>query len=84
MGSQIALHCANEYQVAMLGFAPGFPYLLGMDPRLAMPRLSTPRARAAASPGADEGPSSPDARNAIGNTADSPCSPITHAWTFWG
>lgn len=44
----IALHCANEYRVAMLGFAPGFPYLLGMDPRLAMPRLPTPRARVAA------------------------------------
>lgn len=44
----IALHCKNEYRVAMLGFAPGFPYLLGMDQRLAMPRLSTPRARVAA------------------------------------
>lgn len=44
----IALHCACEYRVAMLGFAPGFPYLLGMDPRLAMPRLSTPRARVVA------------------------------------
>lgn len=44
----IALHCAGEYRVAMLGFAPGFPYLLGMDPRLATPRLATPRARVAA------------------------------------
>lgn len=44
----IALHCRNEYRVAMLGFAPGFPYLLGMDPRLAMPRLPTPRAWVAA------------------------------------
>jgi KipI family sensor histidine kinase inhibitor len=44
----IALHCKNEYRVAMLGFAPGFPYLLGMDSRLAMPRLSTPRAQVAA------------------------------------
>jgi KipI family sensor histidine kinase inhibitor len=44
----IALHSACEYRVAMLGFAPGFPYLLGMDPRLAMPRLPTPRARVAA------------------------------------
>lgn len=44
----IALHCAGEYRVAMLGFAPGFPYLIGMDPRLAMPRLATPRARVAA------------------------------------
>lgn len=38
-------HAAAEYRVAMLGFAPGFPYLLGLDPRLAMPRLSTPRLR---------------------------------------
>jgi KipI family sensor histidine kinase inhibitor len=44
----IALHCKHEYRVAMLGFAPGFPYLLGMDSRLAMPRLPTPRARVAA------------------------------------
>ena len=29
----------------MLGFSPGFPYLLGLDPRLAMPRLDTPRTR---------------------------------------
>src|SRR5690606_24575061 len=41
----IALHCAGEYRVAMTGFAPGFPYLLGLDPRLATPRLSTPRPR---------------------------------------
>lgn len=36
-------HCAAEYTVAMLGFAPGFPYLLGLDPALQMPRLATPR-----------------------------------------
>ena len=41
-------HCAPIYRVAMLGFAPGFPYLLGLDPALAMPRLSTPRTRVAA------------------------------------
>ncbi|WP_149196504.1 5-oxoprolinase subunit PxpB [Luteimonas suaedae] len=41
----IALHTAGDYRVAMLGFAPGFPYLLGLDPRLAMPRMDTPRAR---------------------------------------
>jgi inhibitor of KinA len=27
----------------MLGFAPGFPYLLGLDPALAMPRRADPR-----------------------------------------
>ena len=41
----IARHVAVDYTVAMLGFAPGFPYLLGLDPRLATPRLATPRTR---------------------------------------
>lgn len=41
----IERHAAVEYHVAMLGFAPGFPYLIGLDPRLAMPRLDTPRTR---------------------------------------
>lgn len=41
----IAAHGAAEYRVAMLGFAPGFPYLLGLDPRLATPRLDNPRTR---------------------------------------
>ena len=44
----VARHCDAEYRVAMLGFAPGFPYLLGLDPALATPRLATPRARVAA------------------------------------
>ncbi len=39
----IALHSGAEYTVAMVGFLPGFPYLLGMDPRLSLPRLETPR-----------------------------------------
>ena len=38
-------HAAGDYRVAMLGFAPGFPYLMGMDPTIACPRLSTPRVR---------------------------------------
>ncbi len=42
-GELVARHCAPTYRVAMLGFAPGFPYLLGLDPRLATPRLATPR-----------------------------------------
>ena len=41
----IARHAAAEYSVAMLGFAPGFPYLLGLDPTLHTPRLATPRTR---------------------------------------
>jgi KipI family sensor histidine kinase inhibitor len=39
----IQRHAAGEYTVAMIGFAPGFPYLLGLDPALALPRLATPR-----------------------------------------
>ena len=41
----IALHAAGAYRVAMIGFAPGFPYLLGLDPRLQAPRLAQPRTR---------------------------------------
>lgn len=41
----VAAHTAPTYTVAMIGFAPGFPYLLGMDPRLAKPRHATPRAQ---------------------------------------
>ena len=44
----IALHTGGDYRVAMLGFAPGFPYLGGLDPRLAAPRRATPRVRVAA------------------------------------
>ena len=36
-------HVAGDYRVAMIGFAPGFPYLSGLDPALALPRLATPR-----------------------------------------
>ena len=41
----IARHAAVEYPVYMLGFAPGFPYLGGLDPAIATPRRATPRAR---------------------------------------
>lgn len=41
----IERHSANEYRVAMLGFAPGFAYLLGLDPTLEMPRHDKPRTR---------------------------------------
>ncbi|MGQ4661023.1 5-oxoprolinase subunit PxpB [Lysobacter sp. F6437] len=36
-------HADGDYTVAMIGFAPGFPYLFGLDPALALPRLATPR-----------------------------------------
>ncbi len=41
----IARHLAGAYRVAMLGFAPGFPYLLGLDPALHTPRRAQPRTR---------------------------------------
>ena len=41
----ITRHAASTYQVAMLGFAPGFPYLFGLDPSLTMARRATPRTR---------------------------------------
>jgi KipI family sensor histidine kinase inhibitor len=47
-GAVIARHAAPEYRVAMLGFAPGFPYLVGLDPTLATPRHAQPRVRVAA------------------------------------
>ena len=37
------LHAAAEYTVAMIGFLPGFCYLSGLEPRLAIPRRTTPR-----------------------------------------
>lgn len=43
----IEQHTAVTYQVAMLGFVPGFSYLLGLPPALATPRLATPRLQVA-------------------------------------
>lgn len=39
----VEIHSAAEYLVYMIGFAPGFPYLGGMDERIATPRRSSPR-----------------------------------------
>jgi inhibitor of KinA len=39
----VALHASPEYLVYMIGFAPGFPYLGGLDARLATPRREQPR-----------------------------------------
>ena len=43
----IAMHCGMEYRVAAIGFSPGFPYLLGLDEQLALPRRPTPQQVAA-------------------------------------
>jgi len=39
----IEIHSKPEYLLYMLGFTPGFPYLGGMDERIATPRLTSPR-----------------------------------------
>ena len=39
----VRLHATGSYEVAFCGFSPGFGYLRGVDPRLHVPRRSTPR-----------------------------------------
>lgn len=39
----IRRHERGDYWVALVGFAPGFPYLAGLPPELATPRLARPR-----------------------------------------
>lgn len=39
----VEIHSSADYLVYAMGFSPGFPYLGGLDPRLAAPRLSSPR-----------------------------------------
>ena len=39
----VSIHSGTDYLVYMMGFIPGFTYLGGMDPRIATPRLSSPR-----------------------------------------
>ena len=41
----IRLHSKGSYIVAMIGFLPHFPYLLGLDKKVATPRLEKPRTR---------------------------------------
>ena len=44
----IELHTNAEYVVAFMGFAPGFAYMTGLDPRLHLPRRQDPRPKVAA------------------------------------
>lgn len=39
----ISLHVNATYSVAMIGFLPHFPYLIGLDQKLITPRLDKPR-----------------------------------------
>jgi KipI family sensor histidine kinase inhibitor len=52
----VARHCRATYEVAFLGFAPGFAYLLGGDPELQVPRRAEPRERVRAGSVAIAGP----------------------------
>jgi KipI family sensor histidine kinase inhibitor len=38
-------HGSRDYRIYMMGFLPGFPYLGGMDERIAAPRLEKPRTK---------------------------------------
>ncbi|TDU23590.1 KipI family sensor histidine kinase inhibitor [Chromohalobacter marismortui] len=44
----IARHCARDYSVFALGFAPGYAFMGRLDDALATPRLKTPRQKVAA------------------------------------
>ena len=39
----IEIHSGSDYLIYMLGFLPGFPYLGGLDERIHIPRLASPR-----------------------------------------
>ena len=52
----VAAHVGTDWKVGFTGFAPGFAYLIGGDPRLAVPRLAEPRPRVAAGSVALAGP----------------------------
>ncbi len=41
----VKLHAGASYHVAAIGFSPGFPYLVGLPSKLAMPRRASPRLR---------------------------------------
>ncbi len=41
----VQLHSASTFVVDTIGFAPGFAYMTGLDPRLHLPRRETPRPR---------------------------------------
>ncbi|MEV0349162.1 allophanate hydrolase subunit 1 [Nonomuraea sp. NPDC050680] len=72
----IARHTGRELVVGWLGFAPGFAYLIGLDPTLHLPRLATPRTSVPAGSVAIAGPysaiyptASPGGWRLLGRTA---------------
>ena len=72
----VARHTGGDYVVGFVGFAPGFAYLLGLDPRLHVPRLDSPRTAVPAGSVAIAGPyaaiyptASPGGWRLLGRTA---------------
>lgn len=41
----VKIHSEGIYTVGMIGFLPGFPYLLGLDDKLKLPRKSSPNTK---------------------------------------
>lgn len=41
----MAIHSSKTYHVFMIGFLPGFAYMGSVDPRIATPRIPTPRTK---------------------------------------
>ncbi len=41
----VSIHSGKKYKIFMLGFLPGFVYLGGLDKRINIPRLKTPRTK---------------------------------------
>ncbi|MCS7013694.1 MAG: 5-oxoprolinase subunit PxpB [Chloroherpetonaceae bacterium] len=39
----VDVHCSVEYEVAVVGFVPAFPYLVELPEQLRLPRRATPR-----------------------------------------
>ena len=52
----VAIHTGTAFRVAFCGFAPGFAYLTGLDPRHHVPRRPSPRTRVPAGTVALAGP----------------------------
>jgi KipI family sensor histidine kinase inhibitor len=83
----IERHHQGRYRVLCLGFAPGFPYLGGLDATLATPRLPTPRPRVPAGSVAIGGDHtgvysipSPGGWNLIGQTSTQLFNPQAADW----